>query len=464
MSMPPPLPGLLDAAARIRAGTLSPVDLLDRCLERIRLHDDRLHAFITLTPETARVAAERAQGEIRRGHWRGPLHGIPLAYKDILWTAGVRTTAHSRVLSGWTPAENAAVVDRLSLAGAVMLGKTALHEFAYGNPVPDEPFPAARNPWNTEHAPGSSSSGSGAAVAGGLCLGAIGTDTGGSIRHPAAVCGIVGMKPTYGRVSNFGVVPLAASLDHVGPMTRTVRDNAAMLQAIAGHDARDPASAPVPVPDFLGEIDAGVRDLTIGVPRAWQATVPHDPEVLEAFERSLAVLRSLGARVIDIVVDGLADAEEAGTVILQHEAWQFHRENLARVPERYGASARTRCSRGAGFSVAQLQAANLARDRLRAGYAAVFAQGVHAIVSTGKEGVAATMASLYAEPDGRSPATNRMYNLTGMPALAVPMGFSAAGLPVGLQFAGPHWSEPLLYRIAAAFEDATRHHERWPAP
>jgi aspartyl-tRNA(Asn)/glutamyl-tRNA(Gln) amidotransferase subunit A len=294
-------------------------------------------------------------------------------------------------------------------------------------------------------------------------MGAVGTDTGGSIRHPAAVCGIVGMKATYGRVSSFGVLPLAASLDHAGPMTRTVRDNAIMLQAMAGHDARDPTSVNRPVPDFSAAIGQGIRGLRIGVPRRFQASVPHDPEVLDAFEAALRVLHDLGAVLCDIEVDGLADAESAGSVLLIREAWLHHRADLERTPGLYGASFRARLAPGATFTEARLQAANAACTRLRRGYDAVFAAGIDAIVSTARESPADTMASLYAETIGHRPATNRMYNITGMPAMAMPMGFTRAGLPTGLQFAGPLWSEPLLYRVAAAYEDATPWHARHPS-
>ena len=453
---------IVDAATRIRTGALSPVDLVRECLDRIGRLDRDLHAFITVTADTALDQAREAERAIRDGHWLGPLHGIPIAHKDIVCTAGVRTTAHSRLLLDFVPSENATVYERLRAAGAISLGKTSLHEFAYGNPVPDEPFPAARNPWNLAHAPGSSSSGSGAAVAAGLCMGAVGTDTGGSIRHPAAVCGIVGMKPTYGRVSSFGVLPLASSLDHAGPMTRTVRDNAIMLQAMAGHDARDPTSVDRPVPDFNAAIGKDIRGLRIGVPRRFQASVPHDSEVLDAFEAALGALRDLGVVLCDIEVDGLDDAETAGSVLLIREAWLHHRADLERAPGLYGASFRARVAPGATFTDAQLRTADETRTRLRRGYDAVFATGIDAIVSTARENPADTMASLYADTIGRRPATNRMYNMTGMPAVAMPMGFTRAGLPVGLQFAGPLWSEPLLYRIAAAYEDTNPWHERHP--
>ncbi|MDB5840025.1 MAG: gatA 2, partial [Herminiimonas sp.] len=271
------------AACRIAAGELSPVDLVEACLARIEAIDPTLHAFITVTAERARQEARQAAQEIRAGRYRGPLHGIPIAHKDMLLTEGVRTTAHSMLLKDWVPDADAAAVTRLKQAGAISLGKTACHEFAFGSPAADDVFPAARNPWNPDHMPGSSSSGSGAAVAAGLVMAATGTDTGGSVRHPAAACGIVGMKPTYGRVSLHGVIPLAPSMDHVGPMTRNVADNALLLQALAGHDPRDAGCVERKVPDFSGGIDCPIRGLRIGVPRREIDAQPHAPEVLAAF-------------------------------------------------------------------------------------------------------------------------------------------------------------------------------------
>ena len=447
----------------MRAGTLSPVQLARAALDRIEALNPTLHAFITVTPERALEEAAAAEREIRAGRYRGPLHGIPIALKDIVWTRGVRTTAHSRALLDWTPDEDASVYEKLRAAGAVLLGKTSLHEFAYGNPVRDEPFPAARNPWNTDYAPGRSSSGSGAAVAAGLCYAAIGTDTGGSIRHPAAVCGIVGMKPTYGRVSCHGVIPLAPYADHVGPMTRTVRDNALVLQAIAGYDSRDATSVDRPVPNFSAEIGSELRGLTIGVPFSFLESVPMDAGVAGPFEEAVRVLTSLGAKIESIEIPDLTASIRSGAMLVMHEAYEYHRDGLERRPERYGAAFRERVLRAASFTADDIQDAKAACSRLRAAVDATHASGVAIIASPTKEVDAETMKSLYDDPVDTRPGTIRLHNMTGAPALAVPMGFGSVGVPVGIQFAAANWHEPLLYRVGAAFEDATGWVERRPA-
>ncbi|MBI4191828.1 MAG: Asp-tRNA(Asn)/Glu-tRNA(Gln) amidotransferase subunit GatA [Betaproteobacteria bacterium] len=450
------------AAALIRNGELSPVELTRAHLHRIEALDQQLHAFITVTREIAVEAAYQAEEEIRTGHYRGPLHGIPIAHKDIIWTKGIRTTAHSRFLKDWVPLENATVFERLRDVGAICLGKTSLHEFAFGSPGPDEAFPAARNPWNPDYAPGSSSSGSGAAVAAGLCMGATGTDTGGSIRHPASVCGIVGIKPTFGRVSAYGVIPLAASLDHVGPMTRTVRDNAIMLQVMAGYDARDPYSVDHPVPDFQRLIGRSIRGVCIGVPRRFIEATPHEPEMLDAFANAEKALRELGAATCDIEVPGLELASDVTGLIMAYEAYQYHNANFEAHPDQFGATFKQRVLKAAQYGNTDYQHALEKGRQLRAAYASVFASGIDVIISPGREGPADSMARLLADPTKRG-VTNRMYNLTGMPALTLPMGFSSQGLPLGLQIAGRHFSEEMIYQVAAAYEAAAGWCERHPS-
>jgi len=453
---------ITDAARRLRSGDLSPVELTRTCLDRIQALDSRLHAFITVTPEQALAAARRAEIEIRAGRHRGPLHGIPIAHKDIVCTRGVRTTAHSNLLRDWIPTEDATVHTRLVEAGAVCLGKLSLWEFAYGNPGPTVAFQPARNPWNLDYSPGGSSSGSGAALAAGLCLGATGTDTGGSIRHPSAVCGTVGMKPTFGRVSVKGVLPLAASYDHVGPMTRTVRDNALMLQAMAGHDPADPTSLDAPVPDFGGLIGTSIAGLRLGVPRGFITTSnPHDPECIAAFDEALCALRDLGAQTVDFDLPDFAARVDLGTRITIAEAYAYHRENLERFPERYDHSFRERVLLAARLGEAELAEARAAREQLRREYAALFASGIDAVVSPAREGISDTMQQLAAN-SGRRGNCTRMYNMTGLPALVLPMGFGAHGLPLGLQIAADRLAEDRIYQIAAAYEDATGWHTRHP--
>jgi aspartyl-tRNA(Asn)/glutamyl-tRNA(Gln) amidotransferase subunit A len=289
---------IAEAAARLRRNELSPVDLTEACLGRIEAVDGRLHSFISLTADRARAQARRAEQELRSGHDRGVLHGIPIALKDLYLTKGIRTTCHSAVLQDWLPAYDATAVAKLAEAGAVLLGKLGMHEFAFGGPSVDAPFPAVRNPWNVEHIPGGSSSGSGAALAAGLCYGALGSDTGGSIRTPSTHCGIVGIKPTYGRVSRHGVIPLSWSLDHAGPMARSVEDCALLLQAIAGYDGNDPASANIAVPDFRSSLRGGIEGMRVGVPRAgwFDENRGVEPQTQAVFDQALDVLAGLGRK------------------------------------------------------------------------------------------------------------------------------------------------------------------------
>ncbi|MGD9941867.1 MAG: amidase [Burkholderiaceae bacterium] len=437
------------------------MELTEACLRQVERLDGRLHAFITLMAETALCAARVAEQEIARGQWRGPLHGIPIAHKDLIRTKGVRTTAHSRFLEQCIPDEDATVHARLRSAGAICIGKTSLHEFGVGSPGPDEAFPAARHPWNIDYAPGSSSSGSAVAVAAGMCLAATGTDTGGSLRHPASVCGIVGMKPTFGRVSTHGVIPLAPSLDHVGPLTRTVADSALMLQWMAGHDPLDRCSSDRPVPDFSSGLADGVQGLSLGVPRRFIAGIPHDDEVLAAFAEALEVLKDAGARLVDVEVPDLQLANDVATRIQSYESWRYHGSNLSSHPERFGATFRERVEKGRTIS-RETYEADLATGReLCRDYDQVFAAGVAALLSPGRETPADTMQQLLANPARRG-LTNRAYNLSGLPALTLPMGFSATGLPVGLQIAGRRFEEAQVYRVASAYEAATPWHQRFP--
>src|SRR5271154_1078020 len=325
----PTLETIVELAPRLRRKEVSPVELTRACLDRIEKLNPALNAFITVTAESALAEARTAEVEISRGEWRGPLHGIPVALKDLIDTAGTRTTAASGLFEHRVPTEDAEVVRRLRRAGAVILGKNNLHEFAYGGSSLVSFFGDVHNPWNTGHIAGGSSGGSAAAVAAGLCYAAIGTDTAGSIREPAALCGCVGIKPTYGRVSARGVIPLSWSLDHVGPLAATVGDAVVVLQAIAGYDALDVGSADVPVPDYVSGLRDGAKSLRVGIPRAYFLDELHD-EVREAVEQALAVIGTLVADVRDVQIEVSSDR-----TVQAAESFAYHAENVAKTPELY---------------------------------------------------------------------------------------------------------------------------------
>ncbi|HEY5832135.1 MAG TPA: amidase, partial [Hyphomicrobiaceae bacterium] len=357
--------GLAEAADLIRARKLSPVEYTQALLDRTEKLDPRYHAYIKLTPERAMEAARRAEREVTAGTPRGPLHGVPYGLKDIIDVAGLPTTGHSKVLIDNVAAANAVVTERLEAAGGILMGKLATHEFAIGGPSFDLPWPPAVNPWGGNHFPGGSSSGSGVALAAGLVPAALGTDTGGSVRNPASLCGITGMKPTYGLVSRRGVFPLAYSLDHVGPMTRDVRDNALLLQVLAGYDAEDPGSAKVLIPDYSADLERGVKGLRIALVRHFYAEdMQADGEQLQAIDAGAEVLRGLGADVREVRLAPLADYSTCTRIIICCEAYAIHRHWLAARPADYGDLARRRILEGAAFSAADYIDAQRMRARL----------------------------------------------------------------------------------------------------
>jgi aspartyl-tRNA(Asn)/glutamyl-tRNA(Gln) amidotransferase subunit A len=455
--------GVAEAAELIRTKKLSPVEYVTALLARIERHDRDYNAFIALTPDQALAAARAAEAEIAAGRWRGPFHGIPYALKDIIDVEGLATTAHSKILIGNIARRHAEVAARLEAAGGVLLGKLSTHEFAIGGPSFDLPWPPARNPWNRDHFCGGSSSGSGAGLAAGFFPAALGTDTGGSIRNPASMCGITGMKPTYGRVSRRGVVPLAFSLDHVGPMTRTVRDNALMLQVIAGHDAGDPASATEPVPDYSAMLGPSVKDLRIGVIRHFYTRdVVANPEQVEALEAAVTLFGEAGARISEVRLQSLQDFSACGQIILAAEAYAVHEPWLKERAQDYGARARERLLAGAALRAVDYVQAVRWRLELRNRVAEAFANIDVALT-------ASSMDPACRIDDDEALATNywrqaRMpFNVTGQPALVLPAGFSKDGLPLSLQLIGRPFAEPMVYRIAQLYEDATHWTKRHPA-
>ena len=454
--------GLAEAGELIRAMKLSPVEYATALLARIERHDGKYNAFIALTPERAMSAARAAESEIAAGRWRGPFHGMPYALKDIIDVEGLQTTAHSKILIGNIARRHAVVTERLEAAGGVLLGKLSTHEFAIGGPSFDLPWPPARNPWNRDHFCGGSSSGSGAGLAAGFFPAALGTDTGGSIRNPASMCGITGMKPTYGRVSRRGVAPLAFSLDHIGPMTRTVRDNALMLQVVAGHDPGDPGSADEPVPEYGAMLDQGVRGLRIGVLRHFYTSdVAGDPEQVTALDAAVNLLAEAGAETSEIVLPALQDFSACGQIILAAEAYAVHEQWLKERPQDYGARARERLLAGAALRAVDYVQAVRWRRELRDQVAAAFANIDLAITASSMDPACridddATLAANYWR-QARMP-----FNVTGQPGLVIPAGFSRGGLPLSLQLVGHPFGEALLYRAAQFYEDATGWTKRHP--
>jgi len=452
-----------EAAAGLRRKEFSPLELTKACLARIGAIDGKLHSFITLTAEHALRQAEQAEKGLHSGNDRGPLHGIPIALKDLYMTKGIRTTCHSAVLENWTPDHDATTVAKLQEAGTILLGKLGMHEFAFGGPSMDAPFPAVRNPWNTAHIPGGSSSGSGAALAAGLCYGALGSDTGGSVRTPSSHCGIVGIKPTYGRVSRFGVVPLSWSLDHAGPMARGVEDCAILLQAIAGYDAKDPASANVAVPDFRAGLRDGIKGLRVGVPRVhwFDENKGTDPETEAVFDNALKTLESLGAVIVEIDGKAFSIARKANQTVLVCEAYAYHEQTLQTTPMKFGSSVRRRMLEGAFLSAADYITAQRARsvlsDQIRANFSRV---DVFAVPGAARPPEA--FESMDPNEQNLRPNFTNPFNLTGLPAISVPCGFTPGNLPAGLQIVAPPFEEATCFRIAYAYEQATEWRSKRP--
>lgn len=455
---------LAQLGRKLKARELSSVDAVEACLERIEATEARLNAYVRVLAEDARAAAEQADAQIAAGQWKGPLHGVPVALKDLYDLAGIPTTSSSRVREHWTPNADGATATGLKAAGAVILGKTQTHEFAYGITTP-----TTRNPWDPQRVPGGSSGGSGATVASGGAFMAMGTDTGGSIRIPAALCGTVGLKPTYGRVSRAGITSLSWGLDHAGPLTRTVEDAAICLQALAGYDPRDPGSLDEPVPDYTAALQEGVQGLRVGVPTNY--FFDHlDAEVESAVRATYETLESLGARLVEIT---LPMPEQIGAVefgILLPEASDYHRRMLRETPELYTDDVRVFLEAGELVPATTYIRAQRVRSLLQQGFRQLYEQ-VDVIVApsitatavtagtesiTWKDGTEEPLISAYTR--FASPA-----NVTGLPSLSVPCGFSAQGLPMGFQAIGRPLDEATVLRLGAAYQAATDWGERRPA-
>jgi aspartyl-tRNA(Asn)/glutamyl-tRNA(Gln) amidotransferase subunit A len=451
-----PFLSVAELSALLARRKVSPVEIVTALLARIDRYDGVLRSYLTVCREGALAAARQAEKEIVRGRRRGPLHGIPVSHKDISWTRGVRTTAHSRTLVNFVPDQDATHVRRLADAGMILLGKTNTTEFANGDM---NLLGLAPNPWNLAHYTGGSSAGSASALATGLAVAATGSDTGGSIRVPASFCGIVGLKPTYGRVSRFGVIPLSWTLDHAGPMTRTVRDCAMMLNVMAGFDPLDSSSARVPVPDFTAGLRRGVRGVVLGVPEQHYYE-GLEPDVEQAVRRALRRLESLGARLQPVDLPHAGLLEPAYSVLIAAEAFGAHAPRLRRHGALYGDRSRRRIAAGAFYSAADYEQALQIR-RLWSREVGDVLRRVDALVTPTLPYAAFTIETQRAGPPDSSWGT-RQFNLSGLPALSVPCGFTTAGLPVGLQFAGRAFDEAMLFRVAHAYEQATDWHTRRP--
>ncbi len=457
------IPSITEAAAAIAAKRLSPVELTEACLARTAKCEPQLNAFILLDAEGARAQAKAAEARIMAAGPRGPLDGIPFAHKDIYGTKGMATTAHSKVLQGHIPTEDATTVRKLAEAGIVMLGKLATHEFAFGGPSFDLPWPPARNPWNPKHFPAGSSSGTGAAVAAGMILGGTGSDTGGSIRGPAALCGITGIKPTYGRCSRAGVLPLAQSLDHTGPMAWTVEDCAILLQAMAGHDPADPASANRPVPDFRSQIGKGVKGLRIGLVADWHdRDLPVSAATKAGLLAAMDFFRKEGAEVTEVKLPPMADYAACGWVILLAEAYAVHEHWMRRDPSLYGELLRNRLVLGALLTAADiLQAQRKRRALIAATHAAT--AGVDILLTASAAGEAPLIDAVPPWFFLEKPNYTMPFNITGWPAITLCTGFGEGGLPVAMQMIAKPFEEPALFSAAHAYEAAHSWRAKRPA-
>jgi aspartyl-tRNA(Asn)/glutamyl-tRNA(Gln) amidotransferase subunit A len=454
---------IAEAGQMLRSGATTSMALTEHALERIRTIDPLIDSFILVTRESALAEAAAADAAFAKGVDKGPMQGIPHALKDIYGTAGIRTTCHSKLLLDNVPTEDSVVAAKFKAQGAVMLGKLATHEFAIGGPSFDLPFPPARNPWNPAHIPGGSSSGSGAAIAAGIVRMAMGSDTGGSIRGPAAYCGTVGLKPTYGLVSRRGVFPLSYTLDHCGPLAWTVEDAAIAMEVIAGFDPLDPASADVPVPDFRGKLGGGVQGLRLGLPRHWFVKADGvSAETLRGIDDAAETLAKLGATIEEIELPNYELYNACGRVILLSEAYAIHEKDFQTRPLDYGRYTHVRMGLGAFTSSADLtQAMRLRRELALAVNAKLKACDALITAST------LTPAPAFADCDPKSPPNFPIqampFNVTGNPAMSIPTGFSASGLPLSMQIVGRAFDEPTVLAIGAAFEAASSLHVRRPS-
>ncbi len=439
---------LSQAIDSIQQGVVSPLELTQECLNKVHRLNRRLNSFITVLGEQA-LAQSKSIGMVQ--HQTGSLYGIPIALKDLFETSDVRTTAGSKFFQDYTPQHDAHVVEKLKGAGAIILGKTNMHEIALGVTNINPHFGTCRNPWDEKRISGGSSGGSAVAVATGMCLGALGTDTGGSIRIPASLCGIVGLKPTRGRVSLRGVLPLSWNLDHVGPMARTVRDAAILLQIIAGYDHQDPNSIDAPVPDYLQEIEAGVKGWRVAL-AIGSYIKEADAEVLAAVEQAERLLMQLGASIHEVDVPILYQAALANGQIVQADAAAFHRERLASAPQDFGDDVRRRLEAGAALSSTDYILARRTQDKVSHWFGKFFEEYNILVLPTTPIPAPFIDGTDSVEQARCLTRFTAPFNLTGLPALSLPCGFTKKGLPIGLQMVGAAWRDDSVLRAGCALE------------
>jgi len=452
--------GIRKLAPLLAARKLSPVELTESVLARIEKKNPVLNAYLAVLGEAALEQARQAERDIQAGRYRGPLHGIPVSVKDLFHVRGTPTTAGSKIFANFLPDHDATVVERLRAGGAVLLGKTNLHELAYGITNDNPHYGATRNPWRPTHIPGGSSGGSAAAVAAGLCAASLGSDTGGSIRIPAAYCGVVGLKPTFGRVSRWGVMPLAWSLDHVGPLAGTVWDAAAVLQAIAGPDPRDENCSPRPPADYLRSISEGVAGLVVGLPENYFLD-RLSREVEKAVRAAATRFAELGARVEPVRLPGIEPATDLSRLILLAEATALHQKNLRARRQELGPDVRALLEQGEFILATDYLNAQRARRRFLEELEGVFRR-VNLLLTPTTPITAAPIGQAAVDVNGQSEDVRlastrlvRAFNLAGVPALSLPCGFDSEGLPIGLQIVGKPFDEATVLRAACAYQEAT---------
>lgn len=450
-----------EAADLIKKKELSPVDLTKMLFEKVAAVNPKLNAFITVTMDRALEQARRAENEISAGHYKGPMHGIPFGLKDIYNTAGIRTTGHSKVTMDNVPAEDATTVAKLFEAGAVLMGKLATHEYAHGGPSFDLPWPPARNPWNPDHFTGGSSSGSAASVAAGLVLGALGSDTGGSIRTPSSLCGIVGLKPTYGLVSRYGVMPNSFTFDYCGPMTWTVEDCAIMLQTLAGYDDKDPTSSRRTIPDYRRALTPDIRGMRIGVARHfWEKDLKISEDGVRAMEAAIDVFTQLGAKIEEVRLQHPQVYHDVKIVIAESELFAVHHQNLINRPGDFGTDFLARVLPACLFSAIDYVQAQRKRRQLIEEMQPIY--GRYDVLLTPGNGPAPRYDAYQSEVFRKKASVTTVFNVTGGPALVMCNGFNPKGLPLSMQIVGKPFDESSVFKAAYAYEQATPWRKRRP--